>query len=192
MPVTSPSFQEIWLGSQSFQVSLVLLCFSLFLTIFGVLKLEKTNSPNCRCRTKLRTLWMLRPDRDTLLDMSAKYLWVQGIQWFNGLMVQMRPWRPSRDRGQEESKESMDCQNRVKTKLRSTTDTEAILIVEGPQLIVNKRTQVRHYESYRMSWKLREQWCSAATIVTMSHGPGCVGQAVVEVQRVGQKENKAG
>ena len=76
------------------------------------------------------------------------------VQWFDGSDEALRP---SRDRGQEESKESMDCQNRVKTKLRSTTDTEAILIVEGPQLIVNKRTQVRHYESYRMSWKLREQ-----------------------------------
>ena len=44
--------------------------------------------------------------------------------------------------------ETMNCQSKTKTKLRSTTDTEAILIVESPQLIVNKRTQVRHYESY--------------------------------------------
>ena len=89
--------------------------------------------------------------------MSARYLWVQGVQWFNGSMVQMRPRRPSRDRGQEGSKESMDCQSKTKTKLGSTTDTKLILIVEGPQLIVNKCTQVRHYESYRMSWKSREQ-----------------------------------
>ena len=51
----------------------------------------------------------------------------------------------------------MDCKIEVKTKLRSTTDTEAILIVESPQLIVNKCMQMRHYESYGMSWKLREQ-----------------------------------
>ena len=51
----------------------------------------------------------------------------------------------------------MDCQSKAKTKLRSTTDTEAILIVESPQLIVNKRTQMRHYESYGKSWKVREQ-----------------------------------
>ena len=100
---------------------------------------------------------MLCPDRDTLLDVSTRYLWVQGVQWFNGSMVQMRPRWPSRDRSQEGSKESMDCQSKAKTKLRSTTDTEAILIVESPQLIVNKCTQLRHYESCGMSWKLREQ-----------------------------------
>ena len=44
--------------------------------------------------------------------------------------------------------EPMNCQNKTKTKLRSTTDTKAILIVESPQLIVNKSTQVRHHESY--------------------------------------------
>ena len=49
---------------------------------------------------------MLCPDRDTLLGVSTRYLWVQGDQWFNGSMVQMRPRRPSRDRGQEGSKES--------------------------------------------------------------------------------------
>ena len=38
----------------------------------------------------------------------------------------------------------MDCKIEKKTKLRSTTDTEAILIVESPQLIVNKCTQMRH------------------------------------------------
>ena len=26
---------------------------------------------------------MLCPDRDTLLGVSARYLWVQGSQWFN-------------------------------------------------------------------------------------------------------------
>ena len=41
----------------------------------------------------------------------------------------------------------MDCQSKTKTKLGSTTDTEAILIVEETQLIVNKCTQVRLYES---------------------------------------------
>ena len=66
-------------------------------------------------------------------------------QWTNGSMVQMRSRQPSRDRGWEES---MDCQSKTKTKLESTTDTEAILIVEESQLIVNKCTQVRHYESY--------------------------------------------
>ena len=95
--------------------------------------------------------FVLCPDRDTLLDVSARYLWVQGAQWFNGSMVQRRPRQPSRDRSQEGSKESMDCQSKAKTKLRSTTDTEAILIAEGPQLIVNKCTQVRHYESYGRS-----------------------------------------
>ena len=99
---------------------------------------------------------MLCPDRDTRLNMSTRYLWVQGVQWFNGSMVQMRPRQPSRDRGQEGARETMDCQNRAKTKLGSTTDTKSILIVGGPQLIVNKCTQVRHYESYRMFWKLRE------------------------------------
>ena len=51
----------------------------------------------------------------------------------------------------------MDCKIKTKTKLRSTTDTEAILIVEGPQLIVNTRTQVRHYESYGTRQKVLEQ-----------------------------------
>ena len=43
----------------------------------------------------------------------------------------------------------MDCKSEVKTKLGSTTDTKTILIVERSQLIVNKCTQVRHYESWR-------------------------------------------
>ena len=51
----------------------------------------------------------------------------------------------------------MNCQNRTKTKLGSTTDTEAILIVESPQLIVNKDTQLRHYESYGRGRNMREQ-----------------------------------
>ena len=66
---------------------------------------------------------MLCPERDTRLDVSARYLWVQRVQWFKGLMVQMRPRQPSRDRGQEGSKEAMNCQNRMKTKLRSKEDT---------------------------------------------------------------------
>ena len=49
------------------------------------------------------------------------------------------------------------CKIKTKTKLRSTTDTEVILIVEGSQLIVNKCTQVCHYESYGRYWELREQ-----------------------------------
>ena len=55
------------------------------------------------------------------------------------------------------SVETMNCQKETKTKLRSTTDTEAILIVENPQLIVNKYTQVRHCESYGTKWKVKEQ-----------------------------------
>ena len=55
------------------------------------------------------------------------------------------------------SMETMNCQSKTKTKLGSTTDTNAILIVEGPQLIVNKCTQVRHYESYGKLWKVKEQ-----------------------------------
>ena len=50
----------------------------------------------------------------------------------------------------------MDCKIKTKTKLRSTTDTKAILIVESPQLIVNKCTQMRHGESYGRSWKVQE------------------------------------
>ena len=46
------------------------------------------------------------------------------------------------------NEESMNCQNKMKTKLGSTTDTKVILIVERPQHIVNKRTQVCHHESY--------------------------------------------
>ena len=53
--------------------------------------------------------------------------------------------------------ELMNCQSKAKTKLRSTTDTKAILMVESPQLIVNKCMQVRHYESYGMEWKVLEQ-----------------------------------
>ena len=61
------------------------------------------------------------------------------------------------ERDQRSSMETMNCQSKTKTKLRSTTDTKAILIVERPQLIVNKCTQWRHYESCGKSWKLREQ-----------------------------------
>ena len=57
----------------------------------------------------------------------------------------------------EDERNPVDCKIKMKTKLRSTTDTKAILIVEGPQLIVNTRTQVRHYESYRMERKVLEQ-----------------------------------
>ena len=116
--------------------------------------------------------------------------WAQGICGFNGSVVQTRSRWPSRDRGWEESMEAMNCQSKTKTKLRSTTDTKAILIVEGPQLIVNKHTQVCHYESYGRNWKQREQWRSTATIITMSHRPGCVGEAVVKVQGKRQKGNK--
>ena len=51
----------------------------------------------------------------------------------------------------------MDCKSKTKTKLGSTTDTKPILVVEWTQLIVNKRMQVHHYESYGKSWKLGEQ-----------------------------------
>ena len=36
------------------------------------------------------------------------------------------------ERNKGGSVKTMDCQNKTKTKLRSTTDTEAILIVESP------------------------------------------------------------
>ena len=42
---------------------------------------------------------MLCPCRDTLLNVSTRDLWVQGSQWLNGLVVQMRSRRLSRDRG---------------------------------------------------------------------------------------------
>ena len=94
---------------------------------------------------------MLCPDRDTLLDVSARYLWIQwisgsAVQWFRGGLDDQVETEDERD--QRSSKETMNCQSKTKTKLGSTTDTGAILIVESPQLIVNKRTQVRHYESY--------------------------------------------
>ena len=77
--------------------------------------------------------------------MSVKYLWVQGfsdsmVQWFRGGLND-QVWT-------DDERNPVDCKIKTKTKLRSTTDTEAILIVESPQLIVNKRTQVCHYESY--------------------------------------------
>ena len=102
---------------------------------------------------------MLCPDRDTLLGVSTRCLW---IQWVSGSMVQ---WfrrglddqvETEDERDQRSSVETMNCQIETKTKLGSTTDTKAILIVGRPQLIVNKCTQVRHYESYGKSWKLRE------------------------------------
>ena len=71
------------------------------------------------------------------------------VQWFRqGLDDQVET---------EDERNQWNCQSKTKTKLRSTTDTKVILIVEGAQLIVNMRTQVHHHESYRMSWKLREQ-----------------------------------
>ena len=94
---------------------------------------------------------MLCPDRDTLLSVSTRYLWVQWVrvsmvQWFRrGLDDQVET---EDERVQRGSMETMNCQIKTKTKLRSTTDAEVILIVESPQLIVNKRTQVHHYESY--------------------------------------------
>ena len=68
------------------------------------------------------------------------------VQWFRGGLDDQVETEDEKD--QWCSVETMNCQTKTKTKLRSTTDTEAILIVESPQLIVNKRTQVRHYESY--------------------------------------------
>ena len=97
---------------------------------------------------------MLCPDRDTLLGVSARYLWIQGfsssrVQWFRrGLDDQVETEDEKDQRG---SRETMNCQIKTKTKLGSTTDTKAILIVERPQLIVNKCTQVHHYESYGKS-----------------------------------------
>ena len=77
------------------------------------------------------------------------------VQWFRrGLDDQVET---EDERDQRSSVETMNCQIKTKTKLRSTTDTEAILIVESPQLIVNKRTRVRHYESYGKGQKALEQ-----------------------------------
>ena len=97
---------------------------------------------------------VLCPDRDTLLDVSTRYLWVQRFsgsmaQWFRrGLDDQVET---EDERDQRSSVETMSCQIKTKTKLGSTTDTKVILIVGRPQLIVNKCTQVRHYESYGKS-----------------------------------------
>ena len=68
------------------------------------------------------------------------------VRWFRGGLDDQVETED--ERSQWSSVKAMNCQTKTKTKLRSTTDTEAILIVESPQLIVNKRTQVRHYESY--------------------------------------------
>ena len=74
------------------------------------------------------------------------------VQWFGGSEEVSTTKYGQKMRGI-----SVDCKIRTKTKLRSTTDTKAILIVESPQLIVNTYTQLRHYESYRRNWKVREQ-----------------------------------
>ena len=102
---------------------------------------------------------VLCPDRDTLLDVSTRYLWYNEfsgsvVQWFRrGLDDQVET---EDERGQRSSRETMNCQIKTKTKLRSTTDTRVILIVGSPQLIVNKCTQMRHCESYGRSWKAGE------------------------------------
>ena len=64
-------------------------------------------------------------------------------QWFDGFRRGLNDQVETEDeRDQREfSVETMNCQSKTKTKLRSTTDTETILIVESPQLIVNKCTQ---------------------------------------------------
>ena len=63
------------------------------------------------------------------------------VQWFRrGLNDQVET---------EDERNQWNCQSKTRTKLRSTTDTKVILIVERSQLIVNKCMQVRHYESYR-------------------------------------------
>jgi hypothetical protein len=86
---------------------------------------------------------VLCPCRDTLLDVSTRYLWVQGfsgsmVQWFRGGLND-QVWT-------EDERNPVDCKIKTKTKLRSTTDTKVILIVEDPQLIVNTRTQMSHRE----------------------------------------------
>ena len=69
------------------------------------------------------------------------------VQWFRrGIDDQVET---EDERDQRSSAEAMNCQSKTKTKLRSTTDTEAILIVESPQLIVNKYTQLSHTEGTR-------------------------------------------
>ena len=96
----------------------------------------------------------------TRLDVSAKYLWVQCVsdsivRWFRrGLDDQVET---EDERDQRSSMETMNCQSKTKTKLRSTTDTEAILIVESSTAYRNKYTQLHHYESYGKSEKVREQ-----------------------------------
>ena len=61
------------------------------------------------------------------------------VQWCDGLEEVSTTKYRQRMRGIQ-----WICKIKTKTKLRSTTDTEAILIVGGPQLIVNTRTQVSH------------------------------------------------
>ena len=82
-----------------------------------------------------------------------------------GSMVQWVRWGLDDQVETEDERNPVDCKIKMKTKLRSTTDAEAILIIESPQLIVNKCTQMRHYESYGRNWKVREQWRSAATML---------------------------
>ena len=77
---------------------------------------------------------MLCPDRDTLLDVSARYLWVQWVsvsmvQWFRrGLDNQVET---EDERDQRSSRETMNCQNKTKTKLRSKEDTCYSLYTQG-------------------------------------------------------------
>ena len=69
---------------------------------------------------------MLCPDRDTLLGVSTRYLWVQWVrvsmvQWFRqGLDDQVET---EDERDQRGSMETMNCQIKTKTKLRSKEDT---------------------------------------------------------------------
>ena len=63
------------------------------------------------------------------------------VRWFRGGLND-QVWT-------EDERNPVDCKIKTKTKLRSTTDTQAILIVESPQLIVNMYTQMSHRESPR-------------------------------------------
>ena len=77
-------------------------------------------------------------------------MWAQGICGFkvlSGSMVWWFRWGLNDQVWTEDTRRQWMRKSKTKTKLRSTTDTEVILIVERPQLIVNKCTQVCHYES---------------------------------------------
>ena len=66
---------------------------------------------------------MLCPCRDTLLDVSTRYLWVQGDQWFRGGLND-QVWT-------EDERNPVDCKIKTKTKLRNKEDTCYSLYTQG-------------------------------------------------------------